>query len=387
MYFKRKYAKLVEEKLRRYPAVGLIGPRQCGKTTLAKGLGGRYYDMEAEGGYLRLDADWADIIHGEDLVIIDEAQAKPELFSRLRGAIDEARERKGRFLLLGSVSPVLAQKVGQSLAGRLGFVEMAPLSLVELGEERLNALWLYGGYPDGGIRDSAMYPEWQSDYVQALVARDLPNWGLPAKPSQTMRLLSMLAAMHGQPFNASQLAKALGVDAKTVSAYVDFLEGAYLIRRIPAYFANLKKRLVKAPRVFLRDSGLLHSLLKVIDREHLFAQPWVGHSWEGFIIEQTLAALALTKNNPEAFYFRTSDGYELDLVLQWGSLRWAVEIKLTSDPSVEQIRRLEKVAAMIGAERAVLVCRTPASVETRSVWVISPEEWMRRLRLENTPGF
>lgn len=377
--WKRKYERLVRDKLRRYPAVALVGPRQCGKTTLARRLGGHYYDMEAEGGYLRLDAEWAERMAGTDLVVIDEAQVRPEVFRRLRGVIDEDRGRKGRFLLLGSVSPSLARDVGESLAGRLGFVEMGPFALAELKAAQMDALWLFGGYPDGGIRAPEMFPEWQRDYLQALVRRDLPAWGLPAKPAQTERLLGMLAALQGQNLNASQLGTALGLDSKTVRSYIDFLEGAYLVRFLPPYFSNLKKRLVKTPRMYVRDSGLLHGLLRVRDREELFAQPWVGHSWEGFLIEQTLAALALARDEAEAFFFRTSDGYEIDLVLQWGVRRWAVEMKLTSDPSVDDVRRLRKTAAMMGAERSALLCRVPQSVRYDDVWVVHPAEWVAAL--------
>lgn len=224
-----------------------------------------------------------------------------------------------------------------------------------------------------------MFPQWQQDYLTALVSRDLPNWGLPAKPRQTERLLAMLAALNGQALNLSNLANSLGVDVKTVGSYIDFLEGAFLVRRLPAYAANLKKRLVKAPRVFIRDSGLLHGLLRVRDRDDLFAQPTVGHSWEGFLIEQTVSALRLASNEAEVFYLRTSDGYEIDLVLQWGSLRWAVEIKLTSEPSADQVRRLKKTAEMIGAERSVLLCRTDNPIIHGSTWITDPVSWCRFL--------
>lgn len=375
----RLYARLLRDKLRKFPAVALLGARQCGKTTLARQVGGVYFDMESEGSRTRLDAEWDALAAGERLVIIDEAQHAPEVFSRLRGTIDADRKRNGRFLLLGSVSPALMENVSESLAGRLGLVRMAPLLLPELGAERMDDLWLRGGYPDGGILDPEMFPEWQRDYLETLVTRDLPLWGLPARPRQTLRLLAMLAAVHGQPLNASQLGSALALDHKTVLSYCEFLEGAFLIRRLQPYSANVRKRLVKTPRVFWRDSGLLHALMKVTDLEHLYRQPWLGASWEGFVLEQTLATLEAGGRRVEPFFFRTSDGYELDLVLDWGDRRWAVEVKLTSNPSPDAVERLRKTAGLIDADRVILVCRIARRIESESLLVIRPSGWLQML--------
>ena len=348
----RLYTRLVRDKLGKFPAVAILGPRQCGKTTLARQFGGIYFDMETAGNQARLDAEWEALSAGDELVVIDEAQQAPKVFSRLRGAIDARRKRNGRFLLLGSVSPELMKNVSESLAGRLGLVRMTPFILPELKEGRMDDLWLRGGYPDGGILTPKMFPEWQEDYLDTLVTRDLPSWGLPAKSRQTMRLLAMLAASHGQPLNASQLGSSLALDHKTVASHCDFLEGAFLIRRLRPYFTNVNKRLVKTARVFWRDSGLLHALMNVADLDHLYRQPWLGHSWEGFVIEQTLSTLAAVGKRAQAFFFRTSDGYELDLVLDWGTKRWAIEIKLTSNPSSDMIARLKQTADMIGAASA-----------------------------------
>ncbi|MGH9382154.1 MAG: ATP-binding protein [Thermoanaerobaculia bacterium] len=376
----RSYTRQVRDKLSKFPAVALLGARQCGKTTLAQRLGGAYFDMETAGSAARLDAEWDRLARGEELVIIDEAQQAPEVFSRLRGTIDAERRRNGRFLLLGSVSPALMENVSESLAGRLGLVRMTPLILPELRPGQMDDLWLRGGYPDGGILDPEMFPEWQHDYLDTLVSRDLPTWGLPAKPRQTLRLLAMLAAVHGQPLNASQLGSALALDHKTVLSYCDFLEGAFLIRRLPPYFTNIKKRLVRTPRIFWRDSGLLHGLLNVTTLEQLYRQPWLGSSWEGFVLEQTLATLQAAGKRVQPHFFRTSDGYELDLVLDWGTRRWAVEIKLTSNPSTETIERLRKTADMIDADRHILVCRVARRIENRRLLAINPAGWLRVLR-------
>lgn len=361
----RIYQPQVREKLGKFPAVAILGPRQCGKTTLARQFEGAYFDMETAGSQVRLDAEWDALVCGDKLVIIDEAQQAPEVFSRLRGAIDADRKRNGRFLLLGSVSPALMETVSESLAARLGFVRLTPLILPELGAERLDDLWLRGGSPDGGMLDPAMFPEWQDSYLEALVTRDLPSWGLPARPERTRRLLGMLAAIHGRALNASQLGGSLALDHKTVLRYCDFLEGAFLTRRLQPYAANVKKRLVKTPRIFWRDSGLLHAVMRISDLDALYHQPWLVHSWEGFIIEQTIAALGASGKRAEPFLFRTAGGYELDLVLDWGTERWAVEIKLTSDPSPSDIDRLNKTADMIDAARRVFTrscaCRSSGS--------------------------
>jgi hypothetical protein len=256
---------------------------------------------------------------------------------------------------------------------------MTPFLLSELKAAQMDDLWLRGGYPDGGILAPDMFPEWQENYLEALATRDLPNWGLSAKPRQTLRLLAMLAASHGQPLNASQIGASLALNHKTVVSYIDFLEGAFLVRRISPYFANIKKRLVKTPRVYWRDSGLLHSLMNVFDLDGLYRQPWLGQSWEGFVIEQTLSTLAVSGKRGQAFYFRTSDGHELDLVLDWGAERWAIEIKLTSNPSPAELDRLNATADLIDAKRRILVCRISRKIETDRLLVTHLSGWLRGL--------
>lgn len=302
------------------------------------------------------------------------------MFSRLRGAIDADRKRNGRFLLLGSVSPPLVKGMAESLAGRPAVVELSPFLLPELGAQKMDDLWLYGGYPDGGVLDETMFGPWQDSYLELLVQRDLPAWGLPARPQTTARLARMLAALHGQTLNASKIGASLALDGKTVTRHCDSLEGAFLIRRLQPYFANIKKRLVKSPKVYWRDSGLLHRLLGVERIEQLFSQPWVGQSWEGFVIEQTIATLAAVGKRPQAPFFRTSDGYELDLVLDWGLERWAIEVKLTSDPSMELTALPAKTADLIEAERRVLICRTAEVAEGDRLWIMHPPSWLERVQ-------
>ena len=375
----RLYNNLIHDRLGKFPAVAILGPRQCGKATLARQLGGAYFDLEQEGGRLLLDARWAELMSGRQLVVLDEAQSAPAVFPRLRGAIDEDRGRNGRFLLLGSVSPSLIKSISESLAGRLAVVEMSPFILGELPPGRMDDLWLCGGFPEGGILDRAMFGVWQDSYLKLLTQRDLPAWGLPAKPGVTDRLIRMLAALSGQALNASQLGASLALDAKTVAGYCDYLEGAFLIRRLPPYLPNTRKRLVKSAKVFWRDSGLLHFLMGVGNIEQLFSQPWVGHGWESFVVEQTLASLAASGANARPHFYRTSDGRELDLVLDWGVERWAVEIKLTSAPSTDMIERLNRTADMIGATKRAIVCRTAQTIETDRLLVVDLPGWIRRL--------
>jgi len=356
---RRQIQPLVQHRLDQYPAVALVGPRQCGKTTLAQMLGGLYFDLEQEPERLRLDLDWDALEQSDDLVILDEAQSWPELFPRLRGAIDRDRKRMGRFLLLGSVSPSLMTQVSESLAGRLSLVELTPLLQTELRTRphRKN-LWLRGGFPDGGVLRRERFPRWQRDYLSLLTQRDLPSWGLPARPQTTDRLLRMLTAVHGQTWNASRIGQSLDLSYHTVNSYMDFLAGAFLIRRLPPYRPNIRKRLIRSPKIYWRDTGLLHAQLNVADERALLAQPWVGASWEGFVIEQTIGVLNSVGRPFEAFYFRTSDQHELDLVLDLGNEIWALEVKLTASPGLSDMERLDKTADMIGAKRRFLVSKT-----------------------------
>lgn len=252
------------------------------------------------------------------------------------------------------------REVTESLAGRLALVEMGPLRLEELArvsDAGINQLWLTGGFPPGGILDRRRFPRWLQDHARLLAERDLPAWGLPAKPQVTERLFRMLAALHGQIWNASQVGQSLGVSYHTVNSYVDWLEGAFLVRRLQPWSGNLPKRLVKAPKLYWRDSGLLHALLGASDEDDLLGKPWVGASFEGFVIEQILGALAARGRSHVATYFRTHAGAEIDLVLELGGRTLAIEIKLTTAPAPDDARRLLAAAESIGADHAFLVSR------------------------------
>ena len=338
--------------------MALVGPRQCGKTTLARQLSAHYFDLEQLGDRVRLDLALDELAMANDLLVFDEAQCWPELFPRLRGLIDARRKVNGRFLLLGSVAPALMRQVGESLAGRMAFVPLTPLLLGEIDAAKLDALWRCGGFPDGGLLIKAAFPEWQENYLTAMAQRDLPAWGLPARPAVTDRLFRMLAAEQGATVNWSKLGQSLALSYHTVQTYVDHLEGAYLIRLLPPFERNLRKRLVKAPRVYWRDSGLLHALLRLRPGDDLWSQPWAGPSWEGFVIEQILSARGARGESVSAFYFRTHDGLECDLVLESGRELELIEIKLTATPAPEDFARLAQVAELLKATRQVLLSRT-----------------------------
>ena len=363
----RKLRKIIVSRLKSFPAVALLGPRQSGKTTLAKTFSTAYYDLEIESEKLRLDLQWENSIRSDQLIILDEAQNFSDIFPRVRNAIDRKRDRYGRFLILGSVSPGLMKQVSEFLTGRIAICELSPFSLQEVKGKKEDHMWLMGGFPDGGILKQSQFPIWQKNYLDLLAMRDLPLWGLPATPQVTQRLFKMLAVGNGTIWNASQVGKSMGLSYHTVNSYLNYLEQAYLIRKLQPFFINIKKRLVKSPKVFWRDTGLLHTLMGIRSIDELIVQPWVGSSWEGWVIEQILVWLKTQDRMFEAYYFRTNDGRELDLVLKINGKIWAFEIKLSSTPGRDDLDRLRRTAAMIRADEMVLVSRTRKEISGAGV--------------------
>lgn len=339
----RRAAAEVLALLEQMPAVALIGPRQVGKTTLAlavaEGRASTYVDLESEADRSRL-ADpalyFAD--HTDELVILDEIHRVPGLFETLRGVIDQGRRKDrgtGRFLLLGSAAIELLAQSGETLAGRIAFVELTPFDVTELGEERLDRLWVRGGFPDSFLADSdAFSMRWRQDFIRTYLERDIPQLG-PRIPAETLRRLWTMFAHHqGGLLNAAQLARSLGVSGKTIAHYLDLMVDLLLVRRLPPRLANVGKRLVRSPKVYVRDSGLVHGLLGLADKEAVLSHPVAGSSWEGMAIEN-LAAVA--GRAAEASFYRTSGGAEVDLVLTWLDGReWAVEIKRSLAPKLER---------------------------------------------------
>ncbi len=343
------------------PAVALLGPRQAGKTTLALELARSrpsvYLDLESEADRAKLAEPHLYLTQHEDkLVILDEVHRTPQLFASLRGLIDAGRRSgrgTGRFLVLGSASIDLLRQSSESLAGRIRYLELAPLDAGEAGRERLDALWLRGGFPESLLAASdAASLRWRRDFIRTCLERDVPQLG-PRIPAETLRRLwTMLAHQQGGLLNAAALARSLAVDGKTVARYLDLLVDLLLLRRLPPWHANIGKRLVKSPKVYVRDSGLVHALLFIGDREALLAHPVAGASWEGMVIESSIAA---APPGSEAHFFRTSAGAEIDLLLELPGRRhpWAIEIKRGLAPKIE--RGFHLAAEAVRPERRLVV--------------------------------
>ena len=363
----RLVAHLLQKKLEAFPAVALLGPRQSGKTTLAKTFSPVYFDLEQPEDQLRLDLEWENLTHSHQLIILDEAQNAPAVFPRIRGAIDAKRRKNGRFLILGSIAPALMKNVSESLAGRLAICELSPLLLIEAKDKlREDDLWLFGGFPDGGILKRKQFPGWQKDYLTLLAQRDLPHWGLPARPQTTLKFFKMLAALHGQIWNASTVGASMGLNYHTVNRYLDYLENAYLLTRLPPYHANIRKRLIKSPKIFWNDSGLLHALLGAVNRQTLLSQPWLGASWEGWALNQIVSSLKATGQSFEPYFFRTSDGHEIDLIVEFSKGLWAFEFKLTTSPGPQDFKKLNNISNLIKADKRILVTRTLQPHESKT---------------------
>lgn len=332
--------------LRRWPAVTVLGARQSGKTTFIRHAlpGWTYLDLERPSDAAPLLADpEARVDQLGDRVIFDEAHRVPELFSVLRGTIDRQRSRRGRFVLLGSAATHLVQGISESLAGRTGFLDLPPFRWDEVRSARrresLDDLWLRGGFPEAFLaRRSGTRREWLEAYARAFIERDLPGLGIDVSAVQMRRLWTMLAHANGTLWNASQLAASLGVSYHTVNRYVDILEQTFLIRRLPPFFANLGKRLVKSPKVYFRDSGLLHNFLGIDSTRALQVHPARGLSWESFVIDQLISAFQRIRPGSQAYFWRTATGHEVDLLIDLGARLVPFEIKLHSAPGPNEAR-------------------------------------------------
>jgi hypothetical protein len=370
----RRIASDLNELLGEFPAVVLLGPRQVGKTTLAKqyvdGMNraqtgsALYLDLELiSGRRLIQDPESFFIAHHERLIVLDEVQRLPEIFATLRGVIDQRRmagESAGQFLLLGSASGVLLKQTSESLAGRMVKLQMTPWQLQELAAEPTNikienALWLRGGYPKSYLATSDVVSRrWRDAAVASYLERDIPNLGLSMSATLMERLFKMLAHNQGQMLNQSQLAGSLSITGQAVTKCIDVLVDLMLVRRLPPWSSNLGKRLVRSPKVYVRDSGLAHALLEITKFEELLAHPTVGQSWEGYCVEHLINAANGMGRKAQAFFYRTSNGAECDLVLEWtiGDV-WVFEIKRSSAPTVS--RGFYEASKDLKATRKILV--------------------------------
>ena len=335
----RELYALIERRLEEAPAVVLLGPRQVGKTTLANAIaashpGAMVLDLERASDRAALQQpELFFAAHRDRLLILDEVQLAPELFAALRPEIDADR-RAGRFLLLGSASGALLRQSGESLAGRVSYLELTPLLAAELPVEALTdlpRLWLRGGFPMSCLArsDAASYA-WRQDFIRTFLQRDLPSMGVRVPAETLRRFWQMLAHLQGQLFNASQLGMSLGgASHTTATRYLDVLVDSLMVRRLPPHLVNVGKRLVKSPKVYLRDSGVLHALLGIATVQDLQGHPIAGASWEGFVVEQVAAALPL---DAQLGFYRTAAGTELDLVIERGARKIGIEIKFSSAP-------------------------------------------------------
>jgi len=343
MIIDRRIADELKNLLEDSPAVALLGPRQVGKTTLAHELGeGRpslYLDLESDADRAKLsDPELYLSSHEDKLVILDEVQRMPDLFQNLRGLIDRGRRkgrRAGRFLLLGSASIELLRQSGETLAGRISYAELAPLDALEVPAADLDRLWLRGGFPDSFLaRDDQASFRWRRNFIRTYLERDIPALGPRIAAETLRRFWTMLAHRQSSLSNAAELARALGVDAKTVASYLDLLVDLMLVRRLEPWHANIGKRLVKSPRIYVRDTGILHALLGLQTLEDVLAHPVAGAGWEALVIE---TAHATMPEGTQAQFYRSGAGAEVDLVLTLpGGARWAIEIKRSLSPKVER---------------------------------------------------
>jgi predicted AAA+ superfamily ATPase len=321
------------------PAVALLGPRQVGKTTLALETAATrrslYLDLESDADRAKLSEPELYLTgHADELVILDEVHRMPNLFQTLRGLIDRGR-RAGRFLLLGSASMDLLHQSGETLAGRIAYLELAPIDVQEAGPERTDTLWVRGGFPDSllaGIDDDSL--RWRRDFIRTYLERDIPQFGPRIAAETLRRFWTMLAHNQSGLLNAAAFARSLGVDGKTVAGYLNLLVDLLLVRRLQPWHANAGKRLVKSPKIYVRDSGLVHALLGLRDRDAILGHPIAGGSWEGFVMETVIGA---APDGTDASFYLTAAGAEIDLVLALpNGRRWAIEVKRSLSPKAEK---------------------------------------------------
>ena len=357
MIHRPHYLKRLANATRRAPITALLGPRQCGKTTLArlfaKELQTTFFDLESYPDQRRLENPELVLGSLEGIVILDEIQIMPELFQVLRVLVDRP-ENQARFLILGSASPAIIKSASESLAGRVEFIELSGFDLSESGEQAWETLWLRGGFPRAYLAETeADSLAWREGFIRTFLERDIPQLGINIPAIAMRRFWTMLAHYHGQTWNASELGRSMGLSDKTVRSYLDILSGTFMVRQLQPWFENLGKRQVKSPKVYLRDSGLLHSLLDIPDRHALLGHPKIGASWEGYVIEQLLQAV----RPAQAYFWATHSGAEVDLVFLHQGKKYGVEVKFNEAPKITPSMRTAL-----------------SDLELEHLWVIYPGE-------------
>lgn len=338
-----------------HPVAALLGPRQCGKTTLAKMIAERepytYFDLENPVDVRRLSAPMMVLEELSGLVIIDEIQRRPDLFELIRVLVDRP-QNPARFLILGSASPRLVKGVSESLAGRIGFIDLSGFDLREVGMEQRSRLWIRGGFPRSFLaEDGPASMDWRKDFIRTFLERDIPQFGITI-PAETMRRFwTMISHYHGQVWNAAHFARSLGTSESTARRYLDILAGAYMVRILPPWFENIRKRQVKAPKIYIRDSGIMHALLQIPTLEDLQGHPKLGSSWEGFSLEYIIGVL----ETRDTYFWATHAGAELDLLVMAAGKRYGFEFKYADAP---------------GSSRSMHISIEDLSLE--HLWVVYP---------------
>ena len=345
----------ISNAFRIHPIAALLGPRQCGKTTLARVMAESepctYFDLENPVDIRRLSTPMRVLEDLSGLVVIDEIQRRPDLFELLRVLVDRPKN-PARFLLLGSASPHLAKGVSESLAGRVGFIDLFGFNIGEVGGERSTNLWLRGGFPRSFLAiDEFASMVWRDDFVRTFLERDIPQLGISIPAETLRRFWTMVAHYHGQIWNAAQLARSLGTSENTARRYLDILSGTYMIRILPPWFENIRKRQVKAPKVYIRDSGILHALLQLRSLADVQSHPKLGASWEGFALEQVIGLL----KSRDLYFWATQAGAELDLLVRVRGKQYGFEFKYADAP---------------GTNRSMHIAVQDLSLE--HLWVIYP---------------
>jgi predicted AAA+ superfamily ATPase len=356
----------LHERLKSFPIVALLGPRQCGKTTLAKqylvqtqSADALFLDCENPRDLAILTTPMAALEAQRGLVVIDEIQRRPELFPVLRVLADGSTTR--RFLILGSASRDLIRQGSETLAGRISFIELTGFSLEETGFDQWEKLWIRGGFPRSFLAENdAVSVTWREDFIRTFLERDVPNLGIQIPAAMLSRFWAMLSHYHGQVFPASEIGRSLQIADTTARRYLDLLTGTFLIRQLKPWYYNTSKRIVKRPKLYFRDSGLLHALMSVSEKNDLLHHPRHGASWEGFALEQVIHALRLSDD--QVYFWAVHTGAELDLVFQKRGKTWGIEIKWTDSPSVT--RSIRSGMEELGLEH---------------VWIVHPGDRVRSL--------
>ena len=337
------YIRQINNSLDRAPITALLGPRQCGKTTLARLIGAEkqahYFDLESPADQRRLQNPELMLGSLAGLIILDEIQTMPELFTVLRVMVDKP-ESSSRYLILGSASPDIVKNASETMAGRVEFIELSGFDLLETGEDAWRKLWLRGGFPRSFLaRTDTDSQAWREGFIRTFLERDIPSLGITIPAATIRRFWTMLSHCHGQIWNGSELGRAMGMSDKTVRSYLDLLTGTYMVRQLQPWHENLKKRQVKSPKVYLRDQGILHTLMDIPDFHALAGNPKIGASWEGFVMENLLQIIRPS----QAYFWATHRGAELDLLLFHHGRRYGVEIKYSDAPAITRSMRIAQV--------------------------------------------